>query len=112
MDKRLASVLKSCAAIDHDVTPSAQRVREVSIKYDIPPAKYLALAVRQSGGCAICGGKSLRKKYLAVDHNHDTGEVRGLLCNNCNSGLGFFKDNAALLRLAAAYLDRHTPEGE
>jgi len=51
--------------------------------------------------CIICG---LEKK-IVVDHNHVTGEVRGGLCDNCNIGLGHFKDNPELLRLAALYLE-------
>jgi len=47
-----------------------------------------------------------RKKQLDVDHCHTTGEVRGLLCNRCNTGIGQFKDNPNILRSAARYLDK------
>lgn len=51
--------------------------------------------------CIICGLET----NVVVDHNHNTGDVRGGLCVNCNIGLGHFKDNPELLRLAALYLE-------
>jgi DNA-directed RNA polymerase subunit M/transcription elongation factor TFIIS len=56
----------------------------------------------ESGKCAICGGDTA----LGVDHSHETGEVRGLLCRTCNSGLGFFRDSPELLQKAIQYLDQ------
>jgi hypothetical protein len=73
---------------------------------------YQALLDSQNGGCAICGvcdghrsngGQTCR---LALDHDHQTGRLRGLLCNNCNQGLGRFKDSVALLEAALRYLKR------
>lgn len=65
---------------------------------------YNVMVERQRGVCAICqmpeNGKS-----LAVDHDHKTGIVRGLLCANCNNGLGRFKDNINVLLAAIHYLD-------
>jgi len=60
----------------------------------------------QGGGCAICGEtKPLKgKNYLCVDHCHETGEVRGILCHACNTGLGKFKDSPELLHTAINYL--------
>jgi len=60
----------------------------------------------QEGLCAICRGPSGRRA-LGVDHDHTTGAVRGLLCSTCNSGLGGFRDNAALLIEAIVYLNQH-----
>ena len=62
----------------------------------------------QSGGCAICGRKpEQQKRYqtLHVDHCHETGKVRGLLCDQHNLLLGQFNDDPKLLRRAADYLD-------
>ncbi len=68
--------------------------------------------VAQGGVCAICeqpetAQRSGRAKWLAVDHDHGTGAVRGLLCSNCNPMLGYAKDDPALLRAAASYLESH-----
>ena len=61
------------------------------------------------GGCAICGARQglggRNDRRLAVDHNHTTGKVRGLLCDSCNHGLGKFKDDKRLLKIAIAYLE-------
>ena len=73
--------------------------------YGITIADYDKLFAKQNGFCAICGSdKGWRNYRLAVDHNHETGEVRGLLCDNCNTGLGMFKDNPSLLAKAINYL--------
>lgn len=73
----------------------SQRVREKKLT----PARFEAKQKTFAGRCAICG---LPEK--AIDHNHATGEVRGLLCGSCNTGLGFFRDSPKLLRKAAEYL--------
>ena len=56
------------------------------------------------GACAICGGGT-SKHFLATDHDHASGEVRGLLCASCNKVLGSFRDNGETFRRAADYLD-------
>lgn len=62
--------------------------------------KFEELQRRQENKCAICK----RIKRLAVDHCHDTGKVRGLLCNSCNRGLGLFQDRADVLEIAKIYI--------
>jgi hypothetical protein len=82
------------------------------MNYKMTLEEYDALLSAQQSGCAICGGgphggrSDARKKWLSVDHCHDTGRVRGLLCDNCNIGLGKFKENSALLQAAIEYLAR------
>ena len=58
----------------------------------------------QNGKCAICGER--KDKTLVVDHNHKTGEVRGLLCGHCNHVLGFAKDNINILNKMIDYLTK------
>lgn len=80
-------------------------------KYGLEPGGYEARLAEQGGVCAICSqpemlmdettGLTLR---LAVDHDHETGEVRGLLCNNCNRALGLLKDSTTVLAAAIRYL--------
>ena len=66
--------------------------------------EYDAMLDAQHGVCAICG-KLPQKKRLAVDHNHTTGKVRGLLCPSCNRTLGYF-ENPTWTQAATAYLAR------
>jgi hypothetical protein len=79
--------------------------------FGITQADYDALLERQGGGCAICG-KRPGKIALHVDHDHETGEVRGLLCVGCNNALGQFHDDEALLRRAIEYVGRDLPTRE
>lgn len=65
-------------------------------------AEYDGLLERQGGVCAVCGEK--REGRLVVDHDHETGKVRGLLCNFCNVALGFFRDDERRVVAAAEYL--------
>ncbi|MDE1766548.1 MAG: endonuclease VII domain-containing protein [Thaumarchaeota archaeon] len=59
---------------------------------------------KQNGICAICFRSGTDKGGLVLDHDHKTNKIRGLLCYNCNIGLGHFKDDPALLELAKQYL--------
>ena len=81
--------------------------RERLVKdYGITLAQYDIMVDQQEGVCAICGEINVNGKRLVIDHNHDTGEIRGLLCSACNLGLGHFKDSTAALKSAINYLSR------
>lgn len=74
--------------------------------YGISLAEYNALLESQGGKCGLCridepGGFG----SWHVDHDHDSGAVRGLLCQRCNIGLGYFKDDPDVLRAAADYIE-------
>ena len=73
-------------------------------KYGITVGEYEAILEGQGGVCGICGWSPVGKRRLAVDHNHKTGEIRGLLCISCNRGLPYFRDNPRSLRNASTYL--------
>ncbi len=80
-----------------------QRMR----KYGITANDYHRILEEQGGGCAICGVKNSgdrKESRLHVDHCHDTGKVRGVLCSNCNLGIGKFKHDSEILIKAAMYL--------
>jgi hypothetical protein len=68
------------------------------------------MIIQQDGKCGICGCAlgSGRFTKLCIDHNHKTGTVRGLLCDGCNTGIGFMKESPIRLRLAAEYLEKHS----
>ena len=87
---------------------AAEYKRQLRRRYGITQEQYDAMFRAQNGSCAICGGQSLDGKRLHVDHDHKTGKVRGLLCINCNHGLGKFQDSADNLTNAWAYLARHS----
>jgi len=73
----------------------------------IDVAQATAALRSHDGTCALCGAEDPgTKKGWAVDHCHDTGRVRGVLCFGCNTGLGAFKDDAARLSAAIEYLSR------
>src|SRR5262245_48991085 len=77
-------------------------------RYGMTEADYLRLLAAQDDVCAICGSPTPNqrgnKKHLHIDHCAKTGKVRGLLCSNCNNGLGRFCDSIELLLKAVAYL--------
>lgn len=82
-------------------------------KYGITEEEFGIYWVAQKGKCAICeqalrlplASKGQPLDVVAVDHDHSTGLVRGLLCNACNKGLGLFKDNPINLQKAKEYLN-------
>lgn len=73
-------------------------------RYGISIDDYMDILKKQGGKCAICGSKDFRGKLPHIDHDHITGEVRGLLCLNCNAGIGNLKDNSEIIRRALQYL--------
>lgn len=95
--------------VDQAVVPSlaadATR-RAVNRKYRLAPEDHDAIFHAQRGCCAVCGRRAEETDggRLNVDHDHDTGAVRGLLCGHCNRGLGHFSDSESLLLAAAEYL--------
>lgn len=82
--------------------------------YGVTLDAYNAILCEQRGVCAICGTLSVtvRSPRLVVDHDHSTGELRGLLCHRCNCGLGYFKDNHGIIERALAYLRGFDESGE
>jgi hypothetical protein len=72
--------------------------------FGISADDFDALLAKQGGRCAICGRAPEREASLHLDHHHDTGVIRGILCIGCNQGIGQFQDDPELLERAAAYL--------
>lgn len=86
---------------------SRARRRGLKYEYGMTVAEYDLLLQQQGGVCAICRrAPDDSKKRFAVDHCHKSGKIRGILCTRCNQGIGYFKDNPLLLRLAATYLEK------
>ena len=81
--------------------------------YGLSKEEYLEMLDNQNGTCAICKREEWARasvtnkvKALAVDHNHETGNVRGLLCRSCNLAIGYFEDNPKSLDEAIKYLEK------
>ncbi len=74
-------------------------------KYGLEPEQRLLMYADQKGCCAICG-EAVSYNRIHTDHDHKTGEVRGLLCGNCNLMLGHARDDIKVLELAAVYLKK------
>lgn len=88
---RRDSTCKSCRIIQ-------QRERVLGVTQQ----QYLKMYTEQEGRCGICRKRLYSKRYksFAVDHCHDTGKIRGLLCTKCNTGLGLFNDDPIALKRA------------
>ena len=80
------------------------RERSLRWRFGITSGHYQWMLESQGGVCAICGKPPTGKHAFHVDHCHDTGDIRGLLCSTCNTGIGGLKDDPNLLRAAIAYL--------
>lgn len=110
--KKLVAELKRSQPDPNKLRYSKAKENTLMMKYGITWRSYVWMHKKQRWVCAICGELesvnakvfSIRKKSLSVDHNHETNAIRGLLCNECNTGLGKFKDKVSLLRRAISYL--------
>lgn len=77
---------------------------QLRCRYGLSLEDWLKIWEDQDGKCFICGKKFKNPSDAKVDHNHKTGEVRSLLCQKCNAGIGFFNDNPKLTAKATEYL--------
>ena len=102
------NVCKKCMNIyDYKTDKNSKLKRAYGITFD----EYEELLSKQNKKCAICGidnnGKYRNKpRAFAVDHCHTTGKIRGLLCSDCNTGIGLLKDNINFLQSAINYLNK------
>ena len=98
---------KACKADHYKSDPDCNRRNNYKKRYGITVDDYNSMLEEQGHRCAICKAESPDKRCVRfhVDHCHTTGKVRGLLCNNCNIGLGKFQDNPQFLIEAAKYLN-------
>ena len=84
----------------------ADRKSHLKRKFGLTLEDYDRMLADQGGGCAVCGDPP-GKSALHVDHCHESGRVRGLLCFRCNSAIGNLRDDPAIVAAALAYLTRH-----
>lgn len=123
--KHVAEYTKNYDKLNKDKRTAQKRLRRINnpdfykaqmLKrfHGITLLDYKKMLEEQNGLCAICGKEETRRDFrynnlidLAVDHDHKTGKVRGLLCSNCNKAIGVFQDNTELLQSAINYLNRN-----
>jgi hypothetical protein len=95
---------KTKANVRYKNFKSEHRNTQLKSDYNITLDEYNEMLTKQNNGCVICGKTINGKRKMCVDHDHKTGKVRGLLCSQCNWGLGHFKDDVDLLEKAIKYL--------
>ena len=101
----------ACQKVYRETHRARQRDWLLRQKYGITAAEYDEMYERQGGLCAICHQPEAdARQSLAVDHCHDHGHVRELLCSTCNRGIGLLKHDPALLHSAISYLERNRPQ--
>lgn len=90
------------------------RRQKLKKRYGITLEHYKTIAHSQRNLCAICHRPPPLGERLEVDHDHDTGSIRGLLCGKCNRAIGLLEEHPAILTLAIDYLNRHrdTPDDD
>jgi hypothetical protein len=99
----LSAYCRSCTA--------AQAYQRLTVdEYGLTWDEYSEVLRHQGGVCAICGQRNQIGRRLYVDHDHQTNQVRGLLCHLCNTALGHLRDDPAIARHAADYLERSPSE--
>ena len=108
--------------LDRNTTAKTWRDTNLRRTYGITESEYDQLFLEQNNQCLLCGknpeewskdayvgagpgNRPVKHRKFCVDHCHDTGKIRGILCWNCNNGLGQFKDNPEVLRKAADYIE-------
>lgn len=97
---------KPCKKLYDEAREDVRRDGQYQKKYGISLAQYNTRLSQQGGTCAICKNTCTTQRYLAVDHCHTTGAVRGLLCTRCNRGMGMLRDNVEVLKSAIEYLQQ------
>ncbi len=84
--------------------PLWSRQQQLKVKYEITLEEFDLIFANQNNGCAICKSWSHNGRGWHVDHDHNNGRIRGVLCNNCNVAIGHMRDSIEILTAAINYL--------
>jgi hypothetical protein len=112
-EKRLKQIAEYVEGKPKEWIQAKGRKHHLKRRYNITPQEYETKLASQDYKCAICGKDASDNKRggkldpLHIDHCHKTKQIRGLLCHQCNSGLGQFKDNISHIQKAIDYLRKH-----
>lgn len=103
------SICKECRSHKRKSLSERENIWELCVKkrYGVSKEEFYNLLDEQNGVCAICFKCNSAGRKLNVDHSHETGKVRGLLCANCNTAIGLLKDDKELLVNALNYLGKY-----
>ena len=106
---KICDVLKTRKKYQKDPELSAKKrfIRKLKQEYNLSLEEYNTIKTIQNGACAICKSPLQTGMSVHVDHCHDSGKVRGILCRWCNLGLGHFKDSLISLKSALLYLEKY-----
>ena len=104
INRRLARAATEAVPLNERLYTHFTGSKKAFKQYGLDENGWLALLEKHDSKCAICGRKEKFVNSLAIDHCHQTGRVRGLLCRRCNTALGQFKDSPELLSKALQYL--------
>lgn len=102
--RRLHPAKENYRVMNAEQIAAKNRDRWLKYNYNLTQDDYVVMLEAQGGVCKICGKTSQIGRRLAVDHCHTTGLVRGLLCENCNVGIGKLKEDISILESAIKYL--------
>lgn len=103
---RFNSPCKSCSNINRNI--NYQKAYHRKMKYNITQEEYDNMMFKQNFSCKICGmHKDDLNKELSVDHDHNTGKIRDLLCQHCNTMLGMGRESINIFKSAISYIKKH-----
>lgn len=108
-DPETSEIIRGYQARYREANAETLRHKERERRFGISPKTYAQMLQGQNGVCAICNSPETATrlgvvKALSVDHCHTTGRIRGLLCSDCNTGIGKLKDDVTILQNAIRYL--------
>lgn len=108
LDPEWCKQQRDYAKMMREENKNKHKERYLKKKYNLTLEERSKLLKSQNNCCAICGYNKLENenKFPVIDHCHNTGKIRGILCANCNIGLGMFKDEIDLLEKAISYLSK------
>lgn len=98
--KEIKSIEDNYTKGDQRTCRSCKRKRYIKRKYGLTLEEYEGLLKSQDGLCVIC----MTRKPLYIDHNHSTGKVRGILCQQCNTAIGYFLEDQEIMKRAIEYI--------